>query len=99
MTMEKLFSLTSDGISLRIKAKPGAREDAVLGVRGSELVVAVRAVAEKGRANDEIVKVLARHFGVARDAVSIRLGGATSHKVVRLPLEAEAKVRSLEAGT
>jgi uncharacterized protein len=99
MIEEKLFTVGRDGISLRVKAKPGAHQDAVLGVRGGELVVAVRAIAEKGRANDGIVKVLARHFGVARDSVSIRLGGASPHKVVQLPLEAEAALRKLEGGS
>jgi uncharacterized protein len=99
MIEEKLYSITSDGISLRVKARPGASKDAVIGVRGTELMVAVRAVAERGRANEEIVKVLARHFGVPRESVSIRLGGASSHKVVRLPPEAEAGVRNLEAVT
>jgi uncharacterized protein len=98
MIEEKLFTVGKDSVSLRVKAKPGARQDAVLGVRGNELVVAVRAVAEKGRANDEIVKVLARHFGVPRDGVLIRLGGASPHKVVQLPLEAGAALSKLGGG-
>jgi uncharacterized protein len=99
MTAGRLFTVSKDSISLRVKAKPGARQDAVLGVHGGELVVAVRAVAEKGRANDEITKVLARHLGVPRDGVVIKLGGASPHKVVQLPLAAAAVLMKLEGGS
>ena len=39
---EGFFTARSECIFLRVKAKPGAREDSILGVRGAELLVAVR---------------------------------------------------------
>jgi len=82
------FSVRSGCVFLRVRAKPGAREDSVLGVRGSELVVAVRAAAEKGRANAEITRVLAKALGVTRDDIVLKLGGSSAHKVYVVPLSA-----------
>jgi uncharacterized protein YggU (UPF0235/DUF167 family) len=75
-------------ITLKVKAKAGARQNAVLGVRGAELLVSVRAVAEKGMANEEIARVLARALGVSRSSVVLKLGGASPHKVFQVPAEA-----------
>jgi uncharacterized protein len=90
------FSPQGDHLTLRVKAKPGARQDAVLGVRGAELLVSVRAVAEKGKANAEIAKVLAKALGIPRNTVELKLGGASPHKVFQLPAEAAAALRRLQ---
>ncbi|HUI70970.1 MAG TPA: DUF167 domain-containing protein [Spirochaetia bacterium] len=82
------FSVRTECVFLRVKAKPGAREDSILGVRGSELVVAVRVPPEKGKANAEIARVLAKALGVPRDDVILKLGGSSAHKVYTLPLAA-----------
>jgi uncharacterized protein len=92
-----LFSVQGNHLALRVKAKPGARQDAVLGVRGAELLVSVRAVAEKGRANGEIAKVIAKALGIPRDSIVLKLGGASPHKVFQVPAEAAAALRRLLA--
>lgn len=73
-----------DGVTLKVKAKPKARWDAVLGVRGDALVVSVRATPERGRANRALVAVLARELRVPRSQVEIVAGRTHSEKVVRL---------------
>ncbi|MGA2480841.1 MAG: DUF167 domain-containing protein [Spirochaetia bacterium] len=90
------FSSQGDHLTLRVKAKPGARQDAVLGVRGAELLVSVRAVAEKGRANAEIAKVIAKALGVPKDSIVLKLGGASPHKVFQVPAHAAETLRRWE---
>ena len=85
---QTFFSVKSACIHIRVKAKPGAREDSVLGVRGSELLVAVRVPPEKGRANAEIAKVLAQALDVPHNEIVLKLGGASVHKVYSVPLDA-----------
>jgi uncharacterized protein YggU (UPF0235/DUF167 family) len=97
MPEENFFTVQEKSVSLRVKAKPGARQDAVLGVRGSELLVAVRAVAEKGKANVEIVKVIAKALGMPRDSIVLKLGGGSPHKVFQVPLEAAPALRRLRS--
>ena len=87
---EGFFTVRSRCIFLRVKAKPGAREDSVLGVRGAELLVSVRVPPEKGKANAEIARVLAKALGVSRDEVVLKLGGSSAHKIFTVPLGAAA---------
>jgi len=84
------------GISLKVRAKPGARRDAILGVRAGELVVEVHAPPEKGRANDQIVRILAASLGLPRQEVALTFGGTSHHKVFLLPARAESALRSKE---
>ena len=92
----RFYSIQADSITLKVKAKPGARQDSVLEVRGAELLVSVRAVAEKGRANQEITKVLAKALGVSRGSIVLKLGGASPHKVFQVPVEAAEALRNLD---
>ncbi|MDP3948581.1 MAG: DUF167 domain-containing protein [bacterium] len=50
-------------------------------VSGGEIAVGVMARPEKGKANEEIVKKIAKHFGVPKSAVRI-VSGATSRKKI-----------------
>ncbi len=90
------YTVHGDTLTLRVKAKPGARQDAVLGVRGAELLVSVRAVAEKGKATAEVARVIADALGVPRDSVVLKLGPASPHKVFQLPAAAAAALQRLE---
>ncbi len=85
-------------VLLRVKAKPRSREDAVIGARAGELVVAVRAPAEKGKATAEVIRVVARALGLPRDSVELKSGGSSPHKVFSVPLRAVAALRELAAG-
>lgn len=67
---------------LRLRVAPGARRDALVGVHGDALKLAVRAVPEKGRANDAVLRILADALGVAPRQVSLVAGGASRDKVV-----------------
>jgi uncharacterized protein len=96
MTSEKFFSVRESSVSLKVKARPGAGKDGVVGVRGGELVVAVRAVAEKGKANEQLTRVLAAALGIPRDSVRLKLGGSSSHKVFELPKDAAEALMKIE---
>ena len=95
---EQFYTVGADAITLRVKARPHSHQDAVVGTRAGELLVSVRAVAEKGRANAEIVKVIAAALGVPRDHVVLKSGAAASHKQFTVPLEARPALGRLAAG-
>ena len=96
MAVEGFYTAHAGNITLRVKAKPGARADAVMGIRGAELLVSVRSAAEKGKANIEVARVIAKALGVPRDSVVLKLGGASPHKVFQVPLQAAAALRELQ---
>ena len=69
---------------LDVKAAPGSGRNAVVGVHGGRLKVAVTAQPEKGKANEAIVRVLARQFGLRRSQVSVSSGETSRDKWIRL---------------
>jgi uncharacterized protein (TIGR00251 family) len=68
-----------DGSILPIVAQPGARRNAVLGVRAGALRVAVTAPPDKGKANAAIQALLAEALGFRAAQVEL-ISGATSRQ-------------------
>ena len=50
-------------------------------VNGDEITISIKSEPERGRANRELVKKLAKHFGVSEDRVRI-IAGLTSRKKI-----------------
>ena len=65
------------GTILSVKAQPGAKRDAVLGVRQGALRVAVSAAPEKGKANAAVAATLAESIGWPKSRILL-LSGETS---------------------
>ncbi|HUY28998.1 MAG TPA: DUF167 domain-containing protein [Candidatus Binataceae bacterium] len=73
-----------DCVSLEIRARPDAARSEVMHAEQRGLVVAISAPAREGKANDELVRVLAKLAGVARADVSIVRGQTARSKSVRI---------------
>jgi uncharacterized protein (TIGR00251 family) len=78
-----LFESRNGGFFLRVRVKPRASRSRVLGERAGELEVAVAAPPVEGKANEELVRILAEHFGVPKSSLSIERGAAGRSKLVR----------------
>lgn len=79
---------------------PGARSSRVVGRLGEAWKVRVHAAPERGRANDEVVSLLADTLGVARSEIRVVAGHTMRDKIVeldRISLE-EADRRLAAAG-
>jgi uncharacterized protein (TIGR00251 family) len=63
-----------EGIVLPIRAMPGASAARIRGEHNGALKVAVTQVAEKGKANQALVEVLAKALGVKRSQVDLLSG-------------------------
>lgn len=88
----------SGGSRLRLRVKPGARRDRLVGAHGGALKLEVTAAPERGRANDAVVSLLSRTFGVARGAVAVTSGATSQNKSVSISgLEPCFVVRCLAA--
>lgn len=79
---------------LRVHVTPGAREDGIGSWRGGSLRVKVRARPEKGRANEAVVRLLARRLGIGRASLSIVRGGSSRDKLVEVDGLSDAELRS-----
>lgn len=71
-----------------VKVVANAPRSEVIGpMADGTLKVKVHAVAEKGRANDELVRVLAEHFGVSKSSITIVRGQTSTRKCVVISSE------------
>lgn len=77
-------SETTDGLVLRLYIQPKASRDALVGVHGDELKVAITAPPVDGQANAHLVKFLAKQFRVAKGQVTIEKGELGRHKQVKI---------------
>ena len=72
-------------MDLTIKVIPRSSKSEVVGAMADgALKVKVAAVPEKGKANDELCAVLARHFNVAPRDVEVISGQTSTRKRVRV---------------
>lgn len=79
---------TAEGVTLAVRAQPGAKKTAISGVYGdgttAQLKIAVQAPPVEGRANEALVAFLAKHFGIARSAIQLVSGESARSKVFLL---------------
>jgi uncharacterized protein len=75
---------TPASVLLAVRVKPRAKRAALLGWHGGALKLAVRAAPERGRANEEVVSLLAQALGLPTDAVTLVAGGTSQSKRVRI---------------
>jgi hypothetical protein len=91
---------TAAGVTLAVRAQPGAKKTAITGVYGegaaAQLKIAVHAPPLEGRANQALIAFLAETFAVPKHVIELTAGELSRSKVfllraVTLP-QAEAKL-------
>ena len=75
------------GTRLRLRVHPKARKDAIMGVHAGALKVSVTAPPEKGKANDAVVRLLAKALDLPKGSVAIVAGEASQDKTVVVALD------------
>lgn len=69
---------------IEVKVKPRSRESSLEAAGDGSWVARIKAPPVDGKANRELVALVAKEFGVARSAVEIRTGAASRLKRVRI---------------
>ena len=67
---------------VRVKVIPNVKKESVAVGRDGRLTVGVHAPREEGRANERLREMVAKHFGVAVSAVTIRPGHTSATKTL-----------------
>ena len=78
---------------IALKVIPNAPKDAIVGWEEERLRVKIRAVPEKGRANQHLIKFLAEQLKIAPSRLSLASGEISRLKRVRIEGLTEAEVR------
>ena len=68
-------------INLIIKPNSKHREEVVMNDDGG-LMVYTKQLAVEGKANESVIKLVAKHFSVSKSQVSIVCGQTSKHKIV-----------------
>ena len=84
--MDSMLRETKDGVTLAVRAQPGAKKTAILGVYGegahAQLKVAVQAPPVEGRANQALIEFLAEKLSLPRSSVVLLAGELSRSKVL-----------------
>lgn len=83
------FEPDGGGSRLRLKVAAGASRRRVAGAYAGALKLSVTTAPERGKANREVLALVAETFGVAPGSVELLRGETSPEKVVRLPIPPE----------
>ena len=73
-------------LTLQIKVKPGARVSLLAPLDDGTWTAQLKAPPVDGKANAELINLIARHFACAKSAVTIKSGAAGRLKRVQVSL-------------
>ena len=71
-------------ILIRVRVKPNSRASLLTQLADGSWVAQVKAAAIEGRANQELVALIAQQFHCVKAAVSIKSGASGRTKIVRI---------------
>ena len=80
---------------LKLHVTPGDSEERIAGWQGQSLRLRVRSRPEKGRANEAVIRLLARHLDLPRTSLSIVRGATSRDKLVEVDGLSEEQLRTL----
>ena len=70
----------ANGVTLPVKAQPGAKRNGITGVHAGQLKVSVTQAPEKGKANQALIEVLADCLSLKRSQISLVSGETSGQK-------------------
>ena len=72
------------GLEIHVLVVPKSSREAILGQYQDRLKIALTAAPEKGKANEALVKFLAKSFGIPKSNISILSGETNKRKTIFL---------------
>jgi uncharacterized protein (TIGR00251 family) len=67
-----------------IKAKPGSKKNEIKKINENNFIVSVTKPADKGKANQAIIKLLAKYFNVPQFSIKIFSGFVSKNKIIEI---------------
>jgi uncharacterized protein (TIGR00251 family) len=69
---------------ISVKVKPNSRVSLLTQVEGGAWLAQLKSPPVDGKANEELLTLVARHFGCRKSAVSLKSGASARTKLVRI---------------
>lgn len=89
------ISESDEAVTFDVRVVPRASKSEVIGEHGGALKVRLFSAPVDGAANAELVKLLAKYFGVSRGNVEIVAGEASKSKRIRIVNLSASRLREL----
>jgi uncharacterized protein (TIGR00251 family) len=83
-----------DGCTITVRVQPGAKRDAVIGLHGEAVKIALNAPPIEGRANEALIEFVAEKLNLHRTRVALIAGTTSRSKVLRVTGKSAAEVRA-----
>jgi uncharacterized protein len=71
---------------IQIKVKPNSRASLLEQKEDGTWLAQIKSPPVDGKANEELIALVAKHFGCRKSEVSIKTGGSTRTKLVQIQL-------------
>jgi uncharacterized protein (TIGR00251 family) len=72
-------------IKINLTVKPNSSKGPLIEKQADgSLIIYIREIAAEGKANDALIKLLAKHYDVPKTRITITHGQASRHKTIRI---------------
>lgn len=70
--------------TLRVKVKPNSKKQEIQTAADGSLIIFLKSPPVDGKANEELIKLLAKEFSVAKSTIQIKWGLSSRQKLVEI---------------
>lgn len=70
----------------RVTVKPGTSQEKVVETSENELTIYLRAKPHDGEANAALIKLLSKHFHIAKSNITIKKGAKSKQKLITIDI-------------
>lgn len=82
--MDIPFRKSKKGITLKIKVEPRSSGRGIAGALGDIIKIKLHAPPVGGAANEELIEVISKEFGIKKHAIKIISGQSSRNKVIEI---------------
>jgi uncharacterized protein (TIGR00251 family) len=90
-----VYSIKDDYLILPVIIKTNAKQNSIMNIFDGKLKIALNAKPVQGKANQTLIKFLAKMLNIPQSAVEIIRGDTNSVKMIKLPLSIRDELDSL----
>lgn len=71
-------------MKIKVKVKTKAKQEKVVKIGDNNFEVLVKALPEKGKANEAVIKAIAKYLKIPQDSIKILTGKTNSQKILEI---------------